>query len=670
MLNDSLKGPVAWMAQHRVAANLLMMFFLVGGFISFTRIKQEVFPDIQENAVTISVAYPGASPEEVEQGIILAIEESLSGLEGVDEIDASASEGNANVTVTLLDGVNWMKVYQDIQSEIDRITTFPEDSEKPAVSLSVHRHEVVKLVLYGEARETTLRELGEQARSTLLQSPMITQVDVTGVRPLEIRIEVPEANLRRYGLTLQEVADRLAGTSVDIPGGGIKTANGEILLRVKERREYGQEFARTPIATGPDGARIRLEDIASVIDGFEDTDRYALYNGKPSVMLEIYGVGDQTPIEVAEGVKAQLSEIRSSLPKGISIDVLDDRSDAYRQRATLLLKNGGMGLTLVLLLLGVFLELRLAFWVMMGVPVSFLGALLLMPLADLSINMMTMFAFILASGILVDDAIVVGENIYQKHEAGEPFLRAAIEGTREVSSPVGYSILTNIVAFIPLYFLPGIMGRVMRMLPVVVVSTFIISWIESIFILPCHLGHHKERARRGLNGWIHSRQQAISAAFTHWVRFKYGPFLNIRLHHRYLVVLVSVAILVLTLSYVGSGRMGFEMFPRVESDFAYANAVLPYGSPVARTRLLADRMLQAAQDVVKESGHDELVKGIFSDIGKNGSHTVEIRVFMADPDVRKNIMSTQEFVDRWREKIGQPAGVDTLQLMSDRGGPG
>lgn len=667
---ENSSGAIGWMAHHRVAANLLMLFFLVGGAISFSRIKQEVFPDIQENMVEISIAYPGASPEEVEQGIILAIEEALTGLEGIEEISASAGEGNARVTAKLLDGANLMKVYQDIKSEVDRITTFPEDSEKPSVALGVHRREVIKLVLYGPGRETTLHELGEQARAVLLQSPAVTQVDVTGVRPLEIRIEVPEANLRRYGLTLQSIADRLAGKSVDIPGGGIKTGGGEILLRVKERRDYGREFGRTPIATGPDGARILLEEIATITDGFENTDRYALYNGYPAVMLEIFGVGDQSPIEVVQAVNQQLLEIRRFLPAGIQIDVLDDRSDVYRQRATLLLKNGAMGLTLVLVLLGVFLELRLAFWVMMGVPVSFLGAILLMPMAGLSINMMTMFAFILALGIVVDDAIVVGENIYQHHEAGEPFLAAAVAGTREVTSPVGYSILTNIVAFIPLYFIPGIMGRVMRMLPVVVVATFLISWIESLFILPCHLGHHRERQRRGLNAWFHARQQRISSAFSRWVRFRYGPFLDICLHHRYLVVLVSLAILSLTMSYVVSGRMGFEMFPRVESDYAFANATLPYGSPIAQTTAVAGRILQAVRDVVAECGCTNLVQGVFADVGKGGSHVVEVRAFLAPPEVRKKIMSTPEFVNRWREKIGPLAGIKSLQLMSDRGGPG
>jgi multidrug efflux pump subunit AcrB len=667
---DSTKGPMAWMVHNRVAANLLMLFFLVGGLFAFTQIRQEVFPDIQENIVSIKVAYPGASPQEVEEGIVLAVEEALTGMEGIEQLDSTASEGMATIMARLLEGSDPMKVYQDIKSEVDRITTIPEDSERPVVSLDVHRRDVISLVLYGKADEAALRELAEQARATLLQSEDITQVDLTGVRPLEIRIEIPQANLRRYGLTLQQVASRLSAASVDLPGGGIKTRSGEILLRVKERRDYARQYARLPIITGPAGAQIRLEDIATVIEGFEETDRYALYDGEPAVMLEIYRVGDQTPIGVVDAVQRQLVDIRNSLPATVRVAVLNDRAETYRQRARLLLGNGALGLILVMLLLGAFLEIRLAFWVMMGIPVSFLGSLLLMPVADLSINMMTMFAYIIALGIVVDDAIVIGENIYQQHQDGVPFMTAAVDGARQVAVPVAFSILTNIVAFIPLYMLPGVMGRVMRMLPVVVIATFLISWIECIFILPCHLAHTKERSRRGLGGWLHHRQQLFSHGFLRWTQYRYGPFLEFCLHRRYAVVTVAAAIMVVTACYIASGRMGFEMFPKVESDFAYCYAELPYGAPSAKTAEIAERILVAARDVIAECGHPELVEGIFSDVGGGGSHTVEMRVFLADPEIRNKIMSTQDFVNRWRDKIGSPAGVDLLRLQSDRGGPG
>jgi multidrug efflux pump subunit AcrB len=323
-----------------------------------------------------------------------------------------------------------------------------------------------------------------------------------------------------------------------------------------------------------------------------------------------------------------------------------------------------------MILLGGFLELRLAFWVMMGIPVSFLGSLLIMPAVDLSINMVTMFAYIVALGIVVDDAIVVGENIYHQHQNGVPFMKAAILGTKQVAVPVGFSILTNIVAFVPLFLLPGIMGRVLRMLPVVVISTFLISWVECLFILPCHLAHHKDREKRGFFGWFHNKQQQFSHGFLRWTRTKYGPFLDFALHHRYAVVMLAIGILTLTLGYVISGRMGFQMFPKVESDYAYAYAELPYGAPIAKTEAISRQMYEAAQAVIKKAGHPELVQGIFSDIGKSGSHTVEMRVFLAPPEIRNDIMGTQEFVNQWRQRIGQPAGVKTINLQADRGGPG
>ena len=664
------RGPIAWMAGNRVASNLLMLVFLVGGVVAFSTIKQEVFPDIELDRVQVVVAYPGASPEEVEQGIVLAVEEEIRGLEGVDDVTATAREGSALITAELLEGANAMKVYQDIQSEVDRIRTLPEDAEDPEVSLMEHSRGVMSVVLFGNARDTTLRELAEQVRDRLLEDPDITQIELEGVRPLEISIEVPEAQLRRYSLTIEEIASRLRNASVEIPAGGLDTRAGEVLVRIDERRDYGREFARTPIITTSGGSEVLLEDIATIRDGFEETERYALYDGRPAVMLEVYRVGNQTPTRVAGAVNDQLSSLRHDLPTGVSVEVLRGRADIYTQRASLLLRNGALGLVLVLALLGCFLELRLAFWVMMGIPVSFLGAMLLMPVAGLSINMMTMFAFILALGIVVDDAIVVGENIYHYRQEGLPFLDAAVVGTREVCLPVVFSILTNIAAFLPLAFLPGIMGKFMWMLPVVVISAFVISLLECLFILPAHLGHGRSRKRRGVNRWIHAGQQRFSDWFVRQVRTKYAPLLDFALRMRYVVVAAAIAILALTVGYVRSGRMGFEMFPKVESDYAYAYVSLPYGSPVAKTATVTGGILEAARSVVLDNGSPELVKGMFADIGKGGPHAAEVRVFLAGPEVRERIMGTQEFVSRWRKRIGTVPGVDTLRLQSDRGGPG
>ncbi len=664
------KGPISWMAGNSVASNLVMLTCLVGGFFALKHIKQEVFPDVTDDIVEVSVEYPEANPEEVEKGIILVVEEAVRGLDGVDEVNSVANEGLGTISIEMMEGYDIQKLADDVKSEVDRVTTFPEDAERPIVQIISHKHEVLTVVIYGDAGETTLHELGEQARDILLQNPDITQVELTGLPDLEIGIEISQENQRRYGITLDDIATKLRNTSVDIPSGGLKTSSGEILVRIKERRDYGDQFARLPIVTSANGSEILLGDIAKIDDSFADTDRYTRYNGKPAVMLEVYRVGDQTPISVADAVRKQLKEIEPILPPGISTAIEDDSSDVYRQRVELLVSNGMMGLVLVLIALGLFLEARLAFWVMMGIPVSFLGSFLFLPAADISINMMSLFAYIIAIGIVVDDAIVVGENVYHYHQNGMSFYKAAIRGAREVAVPVTFSVLTNIVTFLPLCFIPGTMGKFFRMIPIVVSTVFLISLGECLFVLPSHLAHQRERHRRGISAWLHTKQQAFSHSFMRWVKHRYGPFLKFTMKHRYLTVATAISLLAITLAYAFSGRMGFEIFPKVESDFSQAELVLPYGSPVEKTEAIMNRLLDGANKVIAESGHPELVTSITADIGRDGSHTGRMRVSLADPDIRKNIMSTEEFTDRWRKEVGEVPGVEYLKFASDAGGPG
>ena len=663
-------GPIAWMAGNSVAANLIMLMCLIGGFLALRNMKKEVFPDVEYDVVEVSVAYPGATPEDVEEGIILSIEQAVQDLEGIDEITSIANEGYGTVRIKLLEGVDGERLAQDIKSEVDRITSFPEDAEEPEVRLVAHRRGVLSVVLYGDVDRIVLHELSEQVRDYFLQDPDITQVDVSGLPPLEIGIEISQENLRRYGLTLQEVSARLRDASVDLPAGGLKTKSGEILVRVRERRDYGRQFARLPIITTPDGSQVLLGDIATIKDAFEESDRYTTYNGKPAVMLEVYRVGRQTPTQVADAVRRRLAEITPNLPPGIQTGIFHDRSEVYQQRVQLLLKNGTYGLVLVLILLAVFLEARVAFWVALGIPVSFLGSFLFLPATDVTINMVSLFAYIIAVGIVVDDAIVVGENTYYYHQQGLPFMKAAIRGAREVAMPVTFSVLTNIVTFMPLFFVPGVVGKLFKMIPIVVCIVFLISLGESLFVLPAHLGHHRERLRSGITAWIHRKQQAFSKGFRRWVEGRYGPFLSMTIRHRYVTVAFAISLLALVVSYAFSGRMGIELFPTVEMDFSQASVVLPYGSPVEKTQAVVDRLLKGAHRVIAECGHDELVKSTICDIGINGSHTARVRVELADPEIREKIMSTEEFTRRWREAVGEVAGVKSLVFASDIGGPG
>ncbi|QTA80812.1 Acriflavin resistance protein [Desulfonema limicola] len=666
---DIEPGPIAWMAGNSVASNLLMIVFLVGGLIWGTMIKQEVFPEFDLDIITISVAYPGASPEEVEQGIILVIEEAVQGLEGIKEVTSSANEGSGFVSVEALAGTDIQKLANDIQSEVDRINSFPEDSEDPKVSVAIRRREVISLVLYGDQDERILRELAENIRDSLLQNKSITQVDLSEVRDFEISIEVSQEKLRSLNITLDDIARRVDAASIELPGGRLKTPSGEVLVRMKERRDYGHEFARIPIITQKDGTQVLLEDIALIKDGFEDTDTYASYNGRHAVMIDVYRVGEQTPIEVADAVKTYVSELRESLPPGVEVDTLNDRSDYYRQRLNLLVKNGWMGLCLVFIMLGLFLEARLAFWVALGIPISFLGSLLFLPFAGVSINMISMFAFIIALGIVVDDAIVVGENIFTMRQQGVPFLQAAVLGAREVAMPVTFSILTNIVAFMPLYFVPGIMGKVFGTIPIVVIIVFCISLVESLFILPAHLGHLKAVTKRGPMAWINHWQQKFSRGFIRLVKEVYDPFLDIALRSRYLVLAIGISVLILILAVVKSGRMGMTLFPRIESDYARASVSLPYGSAVEKTEAVQKKIVDAAKELAEETGGSKQVTGIFARIGgSSGSHTADIRAYLTPPGIRQ--VSTEEFTRRWREKVGLIPGLENLNFRSDSGGPG
>jgi multidrug efflux pump subunit AcrB len=662
--DSQIKGPIAWMVGHSVTANLIMLVFLVGGFFLGYRIKKEVFPDFELDQVQITVPYPGASPQEVERGIILAIEEAVQGLEGVNEVRATAREGVGTVTVEMIEGENLEKLGQDIKSEVDRITSFPEEAEEPQVVIVSRKRYVVSLALYGDQSEAVLREYAEYLRDRLLQNPDITQVDLVGVRNFEISVEISQDALRTYNLTLEEVAQRIGRTSVELPGGAVKTPGGDILVRVKERKDYGHEFGKIPIITANDGTQVLLEDIADIKDGFEETDNAATYNGKPTVMIDVYRVGDQTPVSVSNAAKQVVEEVNQELPTGLAVVLRNDRSDIYQQRMGLLVKNGFMGLGLVFILLALFLEIRLAFWVALGIPISFLGSLLVLPAMGVSINIVSMFAFIVTLGIVVDDAIVVGENVYHHHQRGVSWFEASVLGTREITLPVMFSVLTNMVAFAPLFFVPGILGKVFKQIPVVVISVFALSLIECFLILPAHVGHQKP-LRQGFFGWMHAWQQKFSTAFVRFVNQKYSPLLGLALRWRYVTICLGIAVLLIVVGYVKSGRMGFELFPKIESDYAKVTATLPFGTAFQKTEKVQQMLIKAAQEVVAENGGKKLMEGIFAYINNN---TADVRIYLTPPNKRP--VSTAQITERWRDRVGVIPGLESILFESDAGGPG
>lgn len=661
------KGPIAWMSGNSVAANLLMLLFLVGGCFGLWRITKEVNPQFEMDMVEIIVSYPGASPEEVENGIILAIEEVLEDVEGIKEVTAVAAEGSGTVYAEAMDGFDASQLAQDIKNEIDAITTFPTDSEKPIVAKVVRQRDVITFVIYGDISMWNLRQLGESVRNDLLADPRITQVSLSGIRDYEIAVELSQENLRRYNLTLDEVAKRISAANTELPGGGLKTSGGEILVRVSERKDWADEFAKIPIISNNDGTEVLLEDIASIKDDFADTDFYRTYNGMPAITINVFRVGSQTPASVAAAAEEVLEALDEHLPAGVHITVLRNASKMFNDRMELLGRNAYTGLILVFIMLALFLEPRLAFWVTMGIPVSFLGAFLIIPGWDnTSLNMNSMFAFIIALGIVVDDAIVVGENIFRRRALGESPLRASINGAREVAMPVTFSIITNVVTFLPLYFITGMAGRMFNVIPIVVITVILISLVESFFILPAHLADSGGRNSYKLIRMLEGAQKKFSDGFSAFIKKYYPRLIHLVLTYRYISISLGLAILMISLAFFQSGRFGMTLFERIEADFGMATLVLPYGAPIERTEALANMLEEKALEVAAANGGDQLFKGL-STFYSNSSE-VEVRAYLQDSGIRP--IETGEFVTLWRDAVGEIPGAESLSFSADAAGPG
>ncbi|MYH02456.1 MAG: efflux RND transporter permease subunit [Nitrospira sp. SB0675_bin_23] len=672
-------GPIAWMTHHTVAANLVMLIFILGGLLISTNVKQEVFPEFKVDMIRVFVAYPGASPEEVEQGIILSVEDVVRGLDGVKEVTSTASEGRAKVEIELIDGVNADNVLQDVVNEIDSIQSFPELAEKPMISLAEVRNQVLMVLVHGNQEEQTLREVAERVRDDLLQRPGITLVELGAIRPREIAVEVPQRHLRAYGLTLNRIGKEIGEAAIELPGGGVKTASGEVLLRTQERRDFGREFAEIPIASTPDGAIITVGDIATITDGFEDVDEEAFYNGQRTVQVKVFRVGQETPQSISENVYAYLEELRPELPEGIGLAVWNDRSEIYRDRMYLLLKNAFLGLILVLLLLGLFLDIKLAFWVTVGLPVSIIGSFLFIPLTGASINMISLFAFIITLGIIVDDAVVAGEIIYQKREQGLPLLNAAIVGAREIAGPITFAVLTNIAAFLPMFFVPGDLGNFLRQVPSVVVAVFVVSLIESLFVLPAHLGHTRELS--GFWKTLDRPRRWFSQAMQTFIRERYQPFLRTAIDNRYVTVALGVALLILAAGMIGGGHIAFTFLPAIDSEIITAQANLPYGAPMEQSRRVLDYLLESARAALAQRGGETALIGVYGHIGSalmgrgpqaptsaRGSHMVGVQVFLVPADRRD--FSGADFANTWRSSIGAIPGLESLTFQAEIGPTG
>ena len=656
-------GPIAWMARNPVAANLLMLVMIVGGLFMAAEVKQEFLPATEPDSISVTIGLPGATPEEVEQSIILTVEEQLRSIQGVEKLTSIASEGSASFIAALSGERDTQTVYNDFQTAVDRVTNLPEDADEPDVQLDIRRREVVELHLYGDVDDRSLRMAAEQVRGFLLQQPEISQVDLEGVRALEIQIEPSAAALLAHDLTLGEIADTIRRAALDRAGGTLETRQGDLLLRLADRRYTALEFANIPVITDRGGTVLRLGDIATVRQGFEDSNDRASFDGKPAIRIEVFRVGNETPISVADTVRRVLPDAMVTLPAALDIVILNDRSQYYRDRMNLLLKNGLIGLLLVLAVLTLFLEIRLAFWVAVGIPVAFLGTLFVLPWTDQSINLVSMFAFIVALGIVVDDAIVAGENIYEYRQRGMGRVDAAIQGARDIAVPLSFSILTNIVAFIPLALLPGWMGKLWFVIPLVVSLAFIMSWIEALFVLPAHLAGVREAEKNP--GLLKRLQLWLAGSLDWFVARVYGPVLRTALHWRYTTAAAMVAVLLVTIAWVDSGRMGWGLFPSVPRDNSRAIVTMPVGTPLEETEKVRDRVVAVAQKIIAQNGGDQLGVGVYAYISDT---KIQIRAYLQPPGVRP--MGTREFTQLWREAVGKVPEARSIRYESAWGGPG
>ncbi len=660
---NASSGPIAWMARNSIAANLLMIILLGGGLWSARVIQKEVFPESQLDIVEVRVGYPGASPAEVEQGILAPIEGAVREVDGIEQVTSEAREGRGEVVIELVAGQDRMKAFQDIDQAVARIRTFPDEIEQPEVNLETEKRGVMRVSLYGPVDVWALRGLAEQLRDQLQAHEKITQVELFRVPQYVTHVEIARQRLREYGLTLPAVADIIRTASQDVAAGSVQTSAGEILLRVKARKQWADEFAGIEIVSGREGTQVTLGDIATIRDGFEEAGFHSQFSQEPSVELEVYRVGAQSPIEVAEAVKDSLRQFESVLPPGVKWRIDRNSAEEFRRRLSLVLENAALAVVIVLVILALFLEFRLAFWVMMGMVVSFVGGLLLLPVFGVSINMISLFGFLVVLGIVVDDAVVVGENVYEKRLSNDDYEAAAVEGTREVASPVVFSILTNIVAFVPLMFIPGETGKFWGPLPVVVIIVLSLSLVESLFILPAHLAHAKERKRRGLEATLHGGQQGFRAWFNRAVDQIYRPILLICLRYRYVVSCMALAMFFIVGGYATSAHMGMVLMPEVSADEIECGVRMPVGTTRAQAAEIAKVITDSTLRMFDEHNLYEVAEGVATNV--RGQSFVDVEIVMKPPDERD--MTANEVIELWRDSIGDLPGVSQVSFRAERG---
>ena len=666
-----MKG-VEWMAKNPVAANILLLVIVLGGGFTATTIKQEVFPDIALDIIEVSVVYPGAGASETASALCLPMEEAVSNQEEIERLTCQAQEGSAQLILELTEGSDVNFVLQEVRNQITAINQFPADAETPIISRAQRRREIMAVILFGPVPETLLFDLGRRLKEEMALVEGVSQVDISGHRNKELVIEVKSEDLNRFGLNLSSLSQIISQASLDLPAGSVKTERGEILLRSISKRQEVEEFGVIAVQTAKDGARVELGDIAKIEERLQQKRNFVRFDGQPAIYFHLYQSDRVTPAEVSKNIKEYLTQRQSSLPESLHLTLWNDRSDVFVDRFQLLIKNAAMGLVLVFVILAMFMEIHLAFWVMLGIPVSFLGSLALLPYTGITINMMSLFAFILVLGIVVDDAIVIGEKVFQNLEAGMPRQQAAIQGCYEMGGPVIYSVLTTLVAFAPLMYIEGRMGKFMVAIPVIVMAVLVVSLVEALFVLPSHLARPVKISTNPIMVKLEHYREKAEVWLNQIIEGPYKKNLNWALHNRHSTVALALATLMVCVGLVMGGVLKMQFFPKIESDEVSLTAELPPGYPADKAQLVLETLEEVGKRELAKIDQEK-GKGLTSfdhaystyrDQGGGGSPNAQAEVKLRLKEKRS--ISTFEFAARWRKAVGPMPEVLSLAL-SGRG---
>jgi len=666
---------ISWFTRNSIAANLLMLAILLWGMASLGKIIVEAHPASQMDSITVTVAYRGATPAEVEESIVIRVEEITQDLEGIKSISSSAVESSATVTFEVLENYDPRKLLEDIKARVDTINTFPDDSERPVIAVAQRRWEVISVIVAADIPESELRKIGEWVRDDIAALPGVSLVQLTSVRPYEVAIEVPEKNLRRYGLTLGDVTQAIKSSSLNLPAGVVKSSAGEILLRTKGQAYVKADFERIILLPREDGSHLRLGDIATVIDGFEEEPLSTSFNDKRSVKIEVFRVGTQSVIEIAQTVKDYIADKQSTLPPGVELTYWRDHAKSIKIRLSTLLNSAVQSMILIFIVLTLFLRLSIAIWVSVGIPVAIIGSFAMMPIMGISINYTSVGAFIMVLGLVVDDAIVTGESIYSRlrNKQDPDGTTAAIKGTQDVAVPVTFGMLTTIMAFYGLMMnTGGSFSRIFNVVPVIVISVLIFSFIESKFILPAHLKYL--RIDDNQDDHILSRwQRGFADGLESVIERFYTPFLSKIVQRRYLSLSVFLGIAIVLVTLIASGQIGFTFFPRTQSDTARGSLTMPVGTPFETTEKHVHKMAKAAEHLQQkyidpETGKS-IITAIFSSVGSTGgtsnpqSHLGRVMFQIVPPEVRSLSISSQQLAKEWRRQIGSIPGAEKVSFV-------